>query len=74
MPGSNTYEGCALANQFNLSEPQSTDCTMGLTTVSHCKVCCDSQKFRYYLEPGPFTGTCHKRARSSTSTNTVVTV
>ena len=38
MPGSITYEGCALVNQFNLSEPQSTDCTMGLTTVSHCKV------------------------------------
>lgn len=33
LPGSITYEGCALVNQFNISAPQSADCT-----VPHCRV------------------------------------
>lgn len=35
IAGSITYEGCALVNQFNLSAPQSADCT-----VPHCRGCC----------------------------------
>ena len=38
MPGSVIYKECASVNRCNLSVPQSAGCTMGITTVPHCRV------------------------------------